>query len=175
MRAASPSGTSLMISDFPKTFATFRVVGDRLDPEQITGFLKVVPKYSYAKGQRYSAGNNSQRLLGKTGVWFFSTDNIVASSDLSDHLGYLLVVLFMNRNNDVPTGAQLANNLLTFKKLLGAKSLKPVVTCFWHGAVGSKKPSVPAAITDIFNFIGAEIETDFATEDLLSTPRLVVR
>ncbi len=52
-----------------RTFATFTVVGDRLDPDEVTEILKIRPNLAYAKGEKYDAGERAGPLMGKTGVW----------------------------------------------------------------------------------------------------------
>jgi hypothetical protein len=60
--------------DTVKTFATLRIVGDQLVPEQVTGILKIVPARAYGKGETYHGGERTGDLVGKTGVWYFATD-----------------------------------------------------------------------------------------------------
>ena len=66
-------------ADTVKTFATLRIVGDQLIPEQVTRILKIVPTRAYAKGQSYYGGERTGQLVGKTGVWYFATHRTVAS------------------------------------------------------------------------------------------------
>jgi hypothetical protein len=63
-----------------KAYATLRIAGDKLVPEQVTQILKVVPTTAYAKGEHYSGGPRSPDLIGRTGVWYFCTDGIVAGN-----------------------------------------------------------------------------------------------
>jgi hypothetical protein len=148
-----------------KTFATFRIVGDALDPDEVTNFFKVAPTQAYAKGDRYFAGKKSGELLGKTGMWYLSTDRTVASNDLTDHLAYLIATFQVRHDSQFVGGTQLTANLIRFKKMMSEKALIAKVTCFWYGSAGSRKPSIPRAIADIFRFIDAEIETDFDTDE----------
>jgi hypothetical protein len=156
-----------MKSDRVRTFATFRIVGDRLEPDQITNFLKIRPTQAYAKGEQYTAGPRSANLLGRTGVWYLSTDQFVASSDLNDHLNYLLRALQLGgrRSDRATDGAQLTANLLDLRRLMDEKALRAVVTCFWYGPAGVRKPSIPRGTAEVFNLIDADIETDFDADE----------
>jgi len=173
MKAASTSGTSLTKSEPFKTFVTFRIVGDDLNPNQITEFLKIKPTTSYRKGERYYGGDKSVNLLGRTGVWYLSTDQYIESKNLSDHFAFLLMSLLIRGQNNARAAdsVQLATNLFDLKRLLDENSLRATITCFWYGTAGSKKPSIPDTVTNIFKLVGAEIESDFDTDE--SPPALL--
>jgi hypothetical protein len=72
----------LELSGPVRAFATLRVFGDDLAPDEVTRILKIVPTTAYAKRQHYAAWPRSQDLVGRTGVWFFSTKGIVAAINL---------------------------------------------------------------------------------------------
>jgi hypothetical protein len=154
-----------MRSELPQTFATLRIVGDDLIPEQVTKFLKLVPTVSYAKGEYYSAGKRGGQVLGRTGLWYLSTDGIVASGDLNDHLHYILSSLLGGARHTSNNAAIFTANVLQFKKFVDRQSLKIVITCFWYGQIGSKRPVVRRIFKEIFDFIGAEMELDFDTDE----------
>jgi hypothetical protein len=141
-------------SDTRKTYATFRVLGDGLDPDQITKILRVVPTIAYAKGEAYSAGKRTGELIGRMGVWSLSTDGLVASDNLHHHLGYLLGIFIPGRQDASP--------LLNLHTLLARnKGLRADLRCFWHGRAGAKKPSVPKIVTEVMKLLPAMVETDF--------------
>src|ERR1700683_4071373 len=79
-----------------KTFVSFRIMGDRLEPDEITNLLRIVPTVVYAKGERYFAGERTGTLIGKTGVWLFSTDRGIRSTNFSDHLNTLVAILALD-------------------------------------------------------------------------------
>jgi hypothetical protein len=60
-----------------RAFAIPRVAGDDLAPDEVTKVLKIVRTTAYAKGEHYAAGSRSADLVGRTGVWFFSTKGVV--------------------------------------------------------------------------------------------------
>jgi hypothetical protein len=151
------STTKSESADAVKTFATLRLAGDGLAPDQVTKILKTVPTQAYAKGDRYSGGARSPNLVGRTGVWYFSTVGVVASDRLDDHLAFLIRLL-------IPAPDDLAP-LLQLQQLVARLSLEAHATCFWHGHPKARRPSVPRNVTDIFKLIPATIETDFGTDE----------
>lgn len=74
----------------------FRIIGDNLDPEQITSLLGIDPDYSHKKGE----ANNRKNKLGKiivgtphkTGIWTINSD-LPETSTLEEHIVSLLVRL----------------------------------------------------------------------------------
>src|SRR5690349_21998216 len=90
MRTAMSSATSTTKSEnATRAFATLRLAGDALDPDEITRIVKERPTRAYRKGQRYRSGPHGPEETGKTGVWFFSTRRKIPSKDLADHLNAL--------------------------------------------------------------------------------------
>jgi hypothetical protein len=140
-----------------RTFATFRVAGDRLAPDDVTRILRVPPTQAYAKGEHYWGGPRSPDLVGRTGMWFLATDRLIASTRLGDHLGQILNLLMVQRGDAPP--------IIELNKLLTRKGLKAHVSCYWFGKTGAKKPLIPPLVTKIFGLLPADIETDFATEE----------
>jgi hypothetical protein len=157
MNTVKTSGISMMRSENPdtrKTYVTFRVVGDSLDPDQITRTLRIVPTIAYAKGEKYAAGKRTGELIGRTGVWCLSTDGVVASDNLKHHLAYLLGILIPGRQDAAP--------LLHLQRLLSRdKTLRADLRCFWHGHARAKRPSVPKIVAEVMKLLPATIETDF--------------
>jgi hypothetical protein len=174
MTKSSPDGTI-------KTFATLRIMGDQLDPDEITQLLKIKPTTAYAKGDRYEAGHRTGSLVGKTGVWLFSTDRGINSFRLADHLMVLLYLLIPDflevemrslklhtrSTQKIPTFHDLIeqSNLRYLRGLLQRKSLTASVCCFWHGKEGAKPPAIPRGISSLFRLIPITIEADFDTDD----------
>jgi hypothetical protein len=154
-----------MRSEPIKTYATLRFAGDRLNPNQITDFLKITPTQAYAKGEMYSAGRRSGMLKGRTGIWLLSTDKTIASNSLTDHLDYLIAVLQIRREAPASEGTRLAYNLIRLKKFMIDHELTASVSCFWYGSAGSREPSIPKHFIETLGLINAEIETDFDADE----------
>ena len=143
-----------------RAFATLRVAGDDLVPNEVTKVLKIVPTTAYAKGEHYAAGPRSPDLVGRTGVWFFSTKGVVAGNQLGDHLAFLARLLL--------PGSGEAGPLPRLQQLVRRRSLRVAVSCFWHGPVGARKPSIPRSVGEMLKLIPAEIETDFDADERAS-------
>jgi hypothetical protein len=168
MNTAKTSGISTMKSEAPdtrKTYVTFRVMGDSLDPDQITRILRIVPTIAYAKGEKYPAGKRTGELIGRTGVWCLSTDGVVASDNLHHHLAYFLGILIPGRQDAAP--------LWHLQSLLSRnKTLRADLSCFWHGRAGAKRPSIPKIVAQVTRLLPARIETDFDVHSTSSNQTL---
>jgi len=158
-----------MRSDAPETFrafATFRVVGDKLVPDEVTEILKTRPTAAYAKGETYKGGKSDRTYVGKTGVWFLSTDTIVKSDSLDDHLKYLLRLFSSSRLEDwMAFQVDESSILVQFRQLLKQRSLQATVTCFWHGQAGAKVPKIAEAVAEYIRRLPATLECDFDADD----------
>jgi hypothetical protein len=145
------------MSEPVRAFATLLVTGDDLAPDEVTKILKIVPTTAYTKRQHYSGGSRSPDLVGRTGVWFFSTKGVVAGNQLADHLAFLARLLL--------PGSGEAGPLPRLQLLLRRRSLRVSVSCFWHGPAGARKPSIPRSVSDLLKLVPAEIETDFDVDE----------
>src|ERR1700677_4910672 len=76
-----------------RTYATFRLLGEALDPDAATRALDLEPSLALAKGQEMPAGRIGTARRQRTGVWSLSTDNVVRSTSLERHLLHLLDAL----------------------------------------------------------------------------------
>jgi hypothetical protein len=154
-KTANSSGTSTMNSEH--AFATFRVAGDELKPEEVTELLGR-PTLSYAKGQKYTKENRG--YVGRTGVWYISTDEL-GSNSLQDHIHFLIEML----GSDPVRLNQL-------RRLIQQKSLHAVLTLFWSGPPGARAPSVPEREIDwLLSALPVEILTDFQDDKKDSSRR----
>src|SRR5271157_2288899 len=151
------SSTRSRMTEPVRAFATLRVAGDDLVPDEVTKVLKIVPTTAYAKREHYAAGPRSPDLVGRTGVWFFSSKGVVAGTQLGDHLAFLAMLLL--------PGSGEAGPLPRLQQLVRRRSLRVAVSCFWHGPAGARKPSVPRSVGDLLKLIPAEIETDFDADE----------
>ncbi len=139
-----------------KAFATLRFAGDALDPEEISRALGTNPTRAYRKGEGFSPGPRTPRVVGRTGVWFLSTDKLVSSQDLHDHLRYLVRVLMPEPHHE--------ERLACIRELMQRKHLEAHVTCFWYGSEGEPEPTIPPEAAAAFARLPADIETDFRTD-----------
>src|ERR1700756_1465252 len=168
---SSPDGTV-------SAFATFRVTGDELIPSEITDILRLFPTTAYAKDEKYHSGPQAGYLTGKTGVWYFATDKIVASQRLVDHILFLVSVLAPDATLagaliPIPihaTGRPLAiarflRRLERLGVVIEKRNLKATISMFWHGSAGAKPPSIPRQLLAIFKLISIDIEQDFDVDE----------
>ena len=158
MNAVNTSEISTTNSDKTiSAFATLRFVGDALDPDEISEALKQKPKRAYRRGETCRPGRRSPELIGKTGLWYFSTDRVIPSKDLGDHLDALIRL--------IAPFADDGKRLRTLREIMERENLQAHVTCFWRGFPGAKEPAIPSVATEAFGRLGAGIETDFDTEE----------
>jgi Domain of unknown function (DUF4279) len=136
-----------------RAFATFRIAGDNLVPDQVTKLLGLQPTLAYAKGQSYKRSPKRPELIGRTGIWYYSTDTF-KSSHLADHLKLLLSQIALDH-------PERRNQL---KRLLERNSLRAVMTFFWAGPAGAKPPSIPNQVVETLKSIPVDIERDFDTD-----------
>jgi Domain of unknown function (DUF4279) len=173
--------------DTIKTFATLRVTGDDLDPDEITRILRIVPTVAYRKGQQYRAGSRTGTILGKTGVWYFSTENVINSRRLADHVLALFGAISSDYVEELMKQSQkprqegrvrtvqaftLMGRVGRLSHLLRRRSFKAVLTCFWHGRRGATPPPIPRVVSAFFKLVPIAIETDFDTDESADPPRI---
>jgi hypothetical protein len=157
MIAAMFSETSTMKSeDRSRAFATLRFAGDALDPDEISRVMKEQPTRAYRKGQKYRTGPHGPDIVGKTGVWYFSTRRKIRSKDLIDHLEALVRLVSPFADNGKRLGE--------LRDIMERENLKAHVTCFWRGPPGADTPSIPTVVSEPLHRIPADIQVDFATE-----------
>jgi hypothetical protein len=157
------------------SFATLRVAGDALVPEEVTRILRLRPMLAYAKGEKYSPGPKAGELTGRTGVWYFSTEHVVESPSPNDHLLFLVAALapdtslvgaLLPAGRNVPASlSRFLKRIFALKLLMRKKGLETVITLFWHGTKEARPPPVPLQIEAVLSFFSIRLERDFAAEE----------
>ena len=150
-------GTSTIASTADETVeanAVLRFAGDELEPSEISDILGVRATRAYRKGEEYFAGARTGMARGRIGIWLLSTDEAVDGQDLSQHISYLVKLIFED-DRDRPA---------RLHQLIVDRSLNAHVSCFWHGKAGARAPKIPAFAIDAFKRMPADIETDFDTD-----------
>jgi hypothetical protein len=71
-----------------ETHATFRLLGDALDPEEVTRLLGIKPSFARRKGEKY--GNPERPVMSRTGIWALESEKSIMSAELGSHLELLL-------------------------------------------------------------------------------------
>ena len=157
-----------MNSDAIKTFVTLRIAGDSLVPEEVSCILRTHPTHSHLKGDKYSTGK-SRGIVGSTGVWIFDTDKLVYSRNWHDHMRLIFFVVGLWSSGTRLEGwsEQLDgfSRILQLKSLLEKKELSATLTFFWHGAVDSVAPELPAKLFDVLKLVPINVELDFDKDE----------
>jgi hypothetical protein len=141
-------------SETIRTFATLRVMGDDLIPDEITRVLETKPTLAYRKGENYSRVKRS--ITGRSGMWLFSTDSVVESLQLEHHVEFLASII--KPGSGFARIDQLSN-------LMERKQLTADVVLFWHGRAKSRSPRIGPVIERFFNVIPAKVLRDFARDE----------
>ena len=134
-------------SDAIRAFATLRFAGDRLVHDQISQLLHIQPTKIVSRSEEHR----------RTNIWYLSTDKLIPGSELMDHIGFLLYLLF-------PAPGDL-HRIIALSDLIKKRNLESHVTLFWHGKSGARKPTIPQVVPKIFDLISADVQTDFDSED----------
>jgi hypothetical protein len=158
-------------------------MGDLLDPNEITELLKIVPTMAYKKNEPYFVGKRTGTLKGKTGVWLFSTNRGIQSTNFYDHLNAVVALLALDHfegllkeaSNPKPRSSHikiaplpqflLRGRLKSLHALLEQKTLTASISCFWYGTPGAQPPSVHRLISSLLKLVPITIETDFDTDE----------
>lgn len=72
-----------------KVTMSFRLIGDDLDPDEVTSRLGITPEWALARGERRPAPPLQGRPQ-EAGVWLISTEGQVESTSAERHLVWLL-------------------------------------------------------------------------------------
>lgn len=147
-----------------RALATLRFAGETLDPDELTAILGIEPTLKYRRGEAYQPGPRSPKRTEPVGCWFLSTKGMVRSHELEHHLGSLAGMIAAE-----PGGLRSTAKLESLQRFVRPQHIRPVVTCFWSGRPGAKKPAIAPAFSHLVEQIGGEIETDFA--DDLTQPK----
>ncbi|HEY3912709.1 MAG TPA: DUF4279 domain-containing protein [Stellaceae bacterium] len=157
MSAANTSETFSTKSndDSVKTFATLSFSGDDLDPDEISRILEMTPTKAYRKGEKFSPGSRSPELIGKTGIWYYSTRRKLCSANPSDHLDKIVGMIFPFADGD--------RRFRRLRDVMKNKALQARLTVFWRGPSGMAMPPDPPHIARQLGRLPAAIERDFDT------------
>jgi len=168
---APKSAMSSMKSDAAKAFVTFRVTGDDLVPAELSALLEVRPTHAHRKDEAYSTGRSTVRP--SSGLWMFSTDQLLLSDILDDHIKLAFMVLGLPGGRDSGRGitADGAVKLLKLADFLRTRGYRATMTFFWHGAAQSRRPELPEELVRLFDLIPIAVETDFDRDETTEARR----
>ena len=146
-----------MTDALPKVFVDLQITGDGLDPDELSAILPVTPCTAYRKGERYYVGPRIGYRIGRTGVWYMTSDEFVSSPHLGDHAAFLWALLWPAAGNNL--------RLMRLHDALARGRLQSTISIFWAGAPGQAPPRIPKIIHNLAAELGANIETGFGIED----------
>ena len=108
------------------TNATFRLMGDLIQPDELTILLGIQPNFSHAKGDTFES--RAGLLKHRTGIWALESENKLETTNLEKHLIFLLDKL-------EPVSSIVAELVLKF-------SLAVDFHCYWVSATGQGGPLI---------------------------------
>lgn len=94
-----------------RTFASFILIGKELDPGKITSELGITPSKSFRRGDK-----RSETDMWKHGYWELCSADHVKTSDLGDHIRWVIEHVFPVRDE--------------LSSLLKGKDIKAGISCF---------------------------------------------
>ena len=151
-----------------KAFVTFRVVGENLIADEITQLLKIYPTHTHKKGETYSTGRSA--VTPTSGMWLFSTEKILLSANLTEHI-MLILWLFALLDVNLLCNFERANAsnggiaLFRLAPLLRKRSLSATMSFFWHGDSAAPEPKVSEGFLELLKKIPVAVEFDFDKDE----------
>ena len=127
-----------------ETYASFLLVGDRLDPAEVTRRLSIQPEFSRQKAT--IRPSKAGRIRQRTGVWSCTTKGVIASTSLERHLRHLLDML------EPPTPE--------IRKLVEEQALEASFSCYWFSATGHGGPGFSPEVLARISNLGAALWLD---------------
>jgi len=127
-----------------ETFATLRLFGDGLVPEEVTRLLKVTPTDAALKGETKVISGGKTRTA-PTGRWALETAQLIHSTNLEDHLCWLL--------------EQVDASGISLPSLPGVS--RSDVFCYWESATGHSGPEFSPEILGRLAKHGLTLGLDF--------------
>jgi hypothetical protein len=125
---------------------SFILGGDNLRPDLITKVLKIQPTYCVKKGDIHTGSYVRGNKAG-TGVWFISTKGELKSTNLEEHLIYLINKIGKPSTN--------------FYKLVTELRLRVMFRCFFMSATGQGGPDISIETLRKIVNLGFGLEFDF--------------
>lgn len=146
----------------PHVFATLRFAGDDLEPNEIRHVLPVPPRRAHRKGERYYSGRRAGYLTGRTGIWYLTTDALVDSHNLTDHVAALQRLLRPSPDDN--------RRLMELRDILTRTGARASLSVYWYGHANDAPPAIPGQLARLATELGAEIEPDYHTDDEPDAP-----
>lgn len=131
-----------------RTWASFRLAGDALKPDEISAAVGLTPTLALAKDQEIAGGPVGKKPRHqRTGVWLLGSEHAVASTSLERHLGYLLEAV------EPAAGAIAA--------VRQQQDLRADFFCYWASANGDGGPEISPTTLRRVAAMDASLGIDF--------------
>ena len=141
-----------MVSDtdrpLPSAYASLDISGDSLYPEFWTRYFAIRPDMSIVKGQPYTTRSGKvSKILERTGIWSYSSENHITSDDLDVHILYLIYLFGLPRPD--------------LKSLLQQKNVTMRIFCYFDNEFNrDKTATIGHHIIQIIEKCGGIIDID---------------
>ena len=130
-----------------ETNATFRLVGDLVDPSQITLLTGAAPLSAARKGETHVGSHTKKTYEYKTGAWCVSSEDVVESTSIERHLVFLLDILEPKKES--------------IKKLIKQLSIRADFHIYWVSATGTGGPVISADTLRRIADLNADLDFEF--------------
>ncbi len=124
-----------------RTWATLRILGEHLDPSDVTARLQIVPSRAFIKGDRRGTDG-----VWRHGYWGMTSQDKVQSMDLQLHIAWLL--------------KQLEPVQVELKVLIAQEGIKADVFCFWEIATGNTGLVLSSETLGLLGKLNLELAVD---------------
>jgi len=132
-----------------ETYVTFRVFGKDLIPEEFSKYIELEPTNSRVKGD--IIGKPERQIRSTKGIWMITTQNLVKTTVLEDHLFFLL--------------EKLEPKLNKIRTWCEVRSLEYDFHCYWHSATGTGGPLLSPQVLGRIASFGAVLDFDLYFND----------
>jgi Domain of unknown function (DUF4279) len=126
-----------------ETYASLRVAGDALDPDEVSRVLGIQPSLTRRKGEPHGRSG----AINSTGVWILSSEGAVQSKRLEVHLRYLL--------------ERIEGRAPDLQRYVRQRGLELDVPCFWMSATGQGGPVLSADLLRDLGALGVSLSFGF--------------
>ncbi len=107
-----------------KCYASLRLFGDNIVPDDISKLLGVIPNYKVVKGKEVISPSGKQRIA-PTGCWILNSEQN-KSTDLDEHINWLLDQV---SRTEYP---------VALRHIVGVEKMD--IFCYWSSATGQGGP-----------------------------------
>jgi hypothetical protein len=130
-----------------RTRASFRLLGDRLDPVFVTERLGLHPTRAMSKSEEIPAGKSGEAHRRRTGVWLLESEATVTSTSLERHVVWLLEQVEPSRD--------------ALATVRAALDLRADFFCYWVSKSGDGGPEISPTTLRRIAELDAPLGIDF--------------